>query len=102
MREVDEKLRSLGKTLLLATINTRGGPKRGTPHARLSSVAAGAGGLLHRGRNIERGTLVEEAGGFQREADVPGWHYGPVFEARNVMMIDGVPDHDVRVFNATV
>src|SRR4029453_4519327 len=48
------------------------------------------------------GVLVEEAVGFEHEADVVAGHHGPVFEADDVVHAEGVPDHEVLVHDVPV
>ena len=51
---------------------------------------------------VEGGVLVEEAVGFDDEADVLAGHDGPVFESDDVVHAEGVPNHDVFINDVPV
>lgn len=62
-------------------------------------AAVGGAGF---GGEVEGGVLVEEAVGFEHEADVLAGHDGPVFEADDVVHAEGVPDHEVLIDDVAV
>ncbi len=53
-------------------------------------------------RNVQRGVGIEEAEGFEEEADMLSWHDWPVLNAGDVRHPKGVPDHTVSLHQVPV
>jgi len=57
---------------------------------------------VRRGRYVEGGVAVEETVGPELEPDAGDRHHRPVFRAHDVVSGEGVPEHQVGVFQRAV